>query len=86
MRAKSEGKKLGRPVAVNTTKNVQRMRQQGMTQMQVSGKLAIGTATVKRHWNLPAIPYRGGKCTTLREGKGCMAPKHVCSAIRKLEF
>ncbi|MEX3772258.1 recombinase family protein [Pseudomonas sp. MYb118] len=50
-RAKSEGKKLGRPEATNTTAAVQRLKARDMTQSQVAGELKIGIATVKRHWN-----------------------------------
>lgn len=51
MRAKAEGKKLGRPVAVKTTIDVQRLKAKGYIQTQVSAELGIGIATVKRHWN-----------------------------------
>ncbi|AUG39674.1 DNA invertase [Pseudomonas chlororaphis] len=50
-RAKSEGKKLGRPAAVKTTERVQKMKALGYIQTQVSAELGIGIATVKRHWN-----------------------------------
>lgn len=50
-RAKSEGKKLGRPEATDTTEAVQRLKAKDMTQAQVAGELKIGIATVKRHWN-----------------------------------
>jgi putative DNA-invertase from lambdoid prophage Rac len=50
-RAKSEGKKLGRPVATETTTAVQRLKARDKTQSQVAGELKIGIATVKRHWN-----------------------------------
>ncbi|MFF7707367.1 recombinase family protein [Pseudomonas sp. NPDC007930] len=53
MRAKAEGKKLGRPPAVNTTKKVQTLKAQGLSQAQVAGELEIGIATVKRHWATP---------------------------------
>lgn len=51
MRAKAEGKQLGRPIAVKTNQKVHRLKNQGLTQMQVAGELSIGIATVKRHWN-----------------------------------
>lgn len=51
MRAKAEGKQLGRPMAVKTTIDVQRLKAKGYTQTQVSAELGIGIATVKRHWN-----------------------------------
>lgn len=50
-RAKREGKKLGRPEALNTTAAVQRLKSKDMTQSQVAADLKIGIATVKRHWN-----------------------------------
>ena len=50
-RAKSEGKKLGRPEATDTTASVQRLKAQDKTQAQVAADLKIGIATVKRHWN-----------------------------------
>lgn len=49
--ALEKGKKLGRPVAVDTTKAVQELKAKDMTQSQVAEKLEIGIATVKRHWN-----------------------------------
>lgn len=51
LRAKAEGKKLGRPVAVKTTENVQKMKAMGYIQTRVASELGIGIATVKRHWN-----------------------------------
>jgi putative DNA-invertase from lambdoid prophage Rac len=50
-RAKAEGKRLGRPEAVDTTAAVQRVKAQNKTQLQVAAELGIGIATVKRHWN-----------------------------------
>lgn len=50
-RAKSEGKKLGRPEATDTTAAVQRLKAKDMTQAEVAADLQIGIATVKRHWN-----------------------------------
>ncbi len=50
-RAKSQGKKLGRPVAEKTTVSVQRLKATDMTQVQVAYDLGLGIATVKRHWN-----------------------------------
>lgn len=50
-RAKTEGKKLGRPGAVNTTALVQELKNQRFSQAQTATKLNIGIATVKRHWN-----------------------------------
>ena len=51
MRAKAEGKKLGRPEATDTTVSVQRLKAKDMTQAQTATELGIGIATVKRHWN-----------------------------------
>lgn len=53
-RAKAEGKKLGRPEAVDTTKAVQKAKAKNMTQAEVAEELKIGIATVKRHWNKEA--------------------------------
>lgn len=50
-RAKSEGKKLGRPVAVGTTKEVKECKANGLSQSQTAEKLNISLATIKRHWN-----------------------------------
>jgi DNA invertase Pin-like site-specific DNA recombinase len=49
-RAKSEGKKLGRPQAIGTTKKVLACKDKGMTQTQVANELSISLPTVKRHW------------------------------------
>lgn len=51
IRAKVEGKQLGRPAAVNTTNKVQRLKKQGLIQTQVANELGIRIATVKRHLN-----------------------------------
>ena len=59
MRAKAEGKKLGRPIAVKTTINVQRLKNQGLIQTEVASELGIGIATVKRHWSTPATLVGG---------------------------
>ncbi|MFL1415882.1 recombinase family protein [Pseudomonas fildesensis] len=56
IRAKAEGKQLGRPVAVKTRNDVQRLKQQGLIQTQVASELGVGIATVKRHWNAQGIP------------------------------
>lgn len=56
IRAKAEGKQLGRPIAVDTTNKVQRLKKQGLIQTQVASELGIGIATVKRHWNTPGTP------------------------------
>ena len=51
-RAQQEGKKLGRPEALDTTKAVLTLKDQGCTQSEVAQKLGIGIATVKRHWTV----------------------------------
>jgi putative DNA-invertase from lambdoid prophage Rac len=51
IRAKAEGKRLGRPEATDTTAAVQKLKARDMTQAQVAADLNIGIATVKRHWN-----------------------------------
>lgn len=56
IRAKAEGKQLGRPIAIETTNKVQRLKKQGLTQTQVANELGIGIATAKRHWNAPSTP------------------------------
>ena len=50
-RAKTEGKKLGRPVAHKTTVLVQAKKNEGLSQSKTAEILDIGIATVKRHWN-----------------------------------
>lgn len=50
-RAKSQGKKLGRPKATKTTAAVQAQKSEGKSQSKVAQNLGIGIATVKRHWN-----------------------------------
>lgn len=50
-RAKAEGKRLGRPEAVKTTAEVQRLKAQMLSQAEVAAKTGLGIATVKRHWN-----------------------------------
>jgi putative DNA-invertase from lambdoid prophage Rac len=51
IRAKAEGKRLGRPQATDTTKAVFHHKAMNMTQAEVAAVLKIGIATVKRHWN-----------------------------------
>ncbi|SEJ43881.1 putative DNA-invertase from lambdoid prophage Rac [Azotobacter beijerinckii] len=50
-RAKSQGKTLGRPVAVETTKAVQACKIKGLTQSQAAAELGMSLPTIKRHWN-----------------------------------
>lgn len=49
-RARAEGKKLGRPVAIQTRADVQELKRQKFTQSQVANKLSLSLPTVKRHW------------------------------------
>ena len=51
-RAKREGKKLGRPAAVDTRQRVLEARQQGLSQSKAATALDLNIATVKRYWNL----------------------------------
>ncbi len=51
-RVKKQGKKLGRPKAVETTKRVQECKLVGMSQSTTASHLNLGIATVKRHWNI----------------------------------
>ncbi|ANB69329.1 resolvase [Aeromonas veronii] len=50
-RAKAEGKQLGRPVATDTTEEVQRAKADGLSQSKAAERLGLSLATVKRHWN-----------------------------------
>lgn len=50
-RARAEGKRIGRPVATDTTESVQTCKQAGMTQADTAKALQISLPTVKRHWN-----------------------------------
>lgn len=52
VRAKKEGRRLGRPPAHGTRSKVQELKNQMLSQSQVAKKLNIGIATVKRHWNI----------------------------------
>ena len=51
MRAKKEGKTLGRP-AVTSSEQVQALKQLGMSQSAVSKQLGCSLSTIKRFWNL----------------------------------
>lgn len=53
-RAKAEGKKLGRPVATDTTTKVQACKAEGLSQSKAAERLGVTTMTVKRHWNKEA--------------------------------
>ncbi|MNP73303.1 hypothetical protein D3C76_1699980 [compost metagenome] len=50
-RAKAGGVKLGRPEAVETTRDVQQLKAQNKSQSEVAQALSLSIATVKRHWN-----------------------------------
>ncbi|ELI5726090.1 recombinase family protein [Salmonella enterica] len=50
-RARAEGKQVGRPVAVDTTKAVQKCKAEELTQSQTAEKLGVSLRTVKNHWN-----------------------------------
>lgn len=52
-RAKRQGKRLGRPVASDTTAKVRQLKDQNFTQSQAAQQLGLGIATIKRHWNKP---------------------------------
>lgn len=49
-KAKSEGRKLGRPNAVSTER-IQECKCEGLSQSMTAKKLAVSIATVKRYWN-----------------------------------
>ena len=44
-------KKAGRPVANDTTRDVQNCKAKGLSQTKTATELTISIATVKRHWN-----------------------------------
>ena len=50
-RAKAEGKKLGRPLALATTDSVRAKKAEGLSQSKAAEALGLGIATIKRHWN-----------------------------------
>lgn len=54
-RAKEQGKQLGRPKALKTTKAVQTKKAEGLSQSKTAEELSLGIATVKRHWNLALV-------------------------------
>ncbi|MGX5088060.1 recombinase family protein [Enterobacter sp. UPMP2052] len=51
-RAKTEGKKLGRPAAVDTVKRVQEAKAKGLSQSKAALDLGLSLPTVKRNWNI----------------------------------
>lgn len=50
-RAKAQGKKLGRPKAIDTTAAVQAKKTEGLSQRKTAETLDLSIATVKRHWH-----------------------------------
>jgi len=56
-RAKSEGKKLGRPNGSIQTEKILQCKTEKLSQSQTAQKLCIGIATVKRHWNNSTTTY-----------------------------
>jgi putative DNA-invertase from lambdoid prophage Rac len=50
-RARAQGKRIGRPQAIQTSKQVQEAKTDGLSQSKVAKKLGISIPTVKRHWN-----------------------------------
>ena len=51
-RAKTEGKKLGRPAAVDTVKLVQEAKAKGLSQSKTALELGLSLPTIKRNWNI----------------------------------
>jgi len=51
-RAKTEGKKLGRPAATDTVKRVQEAKAKGLSQSKAALELGLSLPTVKRNWNI----------------------------------
>ncbi|CAA0095685.1 Serine recombinase PinR [Zhongshania aliphaticivorans] len=51
-RAKTNGVRLGRPVAMSTTKAVPVAKMEGLSQSGAAKCLCLSLVTVKRHWNL----------------------------------
>ncbi|MBD1405655.1 recombinase family protein [Leclercia adecarboxylata] len=54
-RAKTEGKKLGRPAAVDTVKRVQEAKTKGLSQSKAAFELGLSLPTIKRNWNIKAM-------------------------------
>lgn len=52
VRARKEGKKLGRPVASNTLQRVQEARAKGLSQSKAALELNLSLPTIKRNWNI----------------------------------
>jgi putative DNA-invertase from lambdoid prophage Rac len=51
-RARSQGKRIGRPKATTTSKLVQEAKNAGLSQSKVAQKTGFSIATIKRHWNV----------------------------------
>ncbi|MBZ7346835.1 recombinase family protein [Klebsiella michiganensis] len=51
-RAKTEGKKLGRPAATDTVKRVQEAKAKGLSQSKAALELGLSLPTIKRNWNI----------------------------------
>ncbi|QFH65896.1 recombinase family protein [Leclercia adecarboxylata] len=54
-RAKMEGKKLGRPAAVDTFKRVQEAKTKGLSQSKTALELGLSLPTIKRNWNIKEV-------------------------------
>ncbi|SON49022.1 recombinase family protein [Vibrio tapetis] len=54
-RARAEGKRVGRPEATATTRRVQALKSQGLSQSKVATATNLSLPTVKRHWNKRVI-------------------------------
>ena len=52
VRARKEGKKLGRPVAADTLQRVQEARAKGLSQSIAALALNLSLPTIKRNWNI----------------------------------
>lgn len=52
VRARKEGKKLGRPVAADTLQRVQEARAKGLSQSKAALELNLSLPTIKRNWNI----------------------------------
>ncbi|EIM8662849.1 recombinase family protein [Escherichia coli] len=52
VRARKEGKTLGRPVASNTLQRVQEARAKGLSQSKAALELNLSLTTIKRNWNI----------------------------------
>lgn len=54
-RAKTEGKKLGRPAAVDTVRRVQEAKSKGLSQSKAAFELGLSLPTIKRNWNIKEV-------------------------------